>query len=168
MVHDVNSIGFVGFLFSQLWSGWLADRFGRLFAMIILNRDMYSLTFVAVYTNAWLRPHDCISRLGDIGLVAACLFLVAFNAYSINIYIIGRFFMTFFDGLTQGHSSSKSNLQGIVTGKKFFVEKLIVEKKSGENILRPRQFDFFCYRQINFSTMRIFDKNFDIIVLLIP
>ena len=76
--------------------------------------------------------------------------------------------MTFFDGLTQGHSSSKSNLQGIVTGKKFFVEKLIVEKKSGENILRPRQFDFFCYRQINFSTMRIFDKNFDIIVLLIP
>ena len=69
MVNNIGSISFFGFLCSQVYSGFLADRFGRT-----------PLLFVTV---------ACCAVMGYI--------IAYFNALSFNVYIAGRFFMMFFN-----------------------------------------------------------------------
>jgi len=68
MINNFNSIGFFGFLCSQLYSGFLADKFGRKPIMLV------SVICVAV-----------------VGFAVA-----VFNDIGVNVYGIGRFFMMFF------------------------------------------------------------------------
>ena len=68
MINDFNSIAFAGYLCSGIYSGFLADKFGR--------KPMVLVSTVG---------------LGGFGFIVAI-----FNNIGINVYIVGRFFMTLF------------------------------------------------------------------------
>ena len=64
------SIGYLGYLCSQLYTGFVADRFGRKPTMLL-----------------------------SMALCPSIMFLVAyFNEYDVAVYIAGRFFVLFFIG----------------------------------------------------------------------
>ena len=69
MVNHFGSIGFFGFLCSQLYSGFLADRFGR--KPVLLGITVCS------------------------AVIGYCI--AAFNGYGLNVFIIGHFTMLFFN-----------------------------------------------------------------------
>jgi len=69
IVNHIGSIGFLGFMFCSIYSGFLADRYGRTPMMIV----SYSLSALVGFLTCY------------------------FNNYGVNVFIAGRFFMMFFN-----------------------------------------------------------------------